>query len=172
MTIVATPAAELDRRALRSILGGFATGVVIVTATIEGEPSGMTANSFTSVSLDPPLVLVCFDPRGRTFQAVESGRRFVVNILDRDQGELSDRFARPGDDHFDGLDHDVDDAGVPVLRGGLGHLSCEVEMIHTAGDHEVVIGRLCSAAPRSGRPLLFHRGRYGELIESDGNQDG
>lgn len=149
-----------DAATFRSAMGGFATGVAIVTtATPEGVRHGMTVNSLTSVSLEPLLLLVCLSRGTRTADAVARRGRFVVNILRERQDWLSDRFARPGEDHFEGVavveyDH------LPVLCGTLGYIVCNTLALHEAGDHDIVVGAVEVAVVERGSPLVFFRGTY------------
>jgi flavin reductase (DIM6/NTAB) family NADH-FMN oxidoreductase RutF len=160
----------VDASLLRAVMGGFATGVTVVTTAMDGERHGMTANSLTSVSLDPPLILVCFARNARTAEAVVTRGAFVVNILDRAQEALSNRFAKRGEDHFAGVEVAETDDGLPLLPGGIGHLVCDVHGVHEAGDHDIVLGLVREADTTSGAfPLLFFRGRY-DTVTGRGSQ--
>lgn len=150
----------VDGAVLRAVMGSFTTGVAIVTARHDGADHGMTVNSLTSVSLDPPLVLVCLASDSRTAQAVRSAPAFAVNLLSRDQMTLSNRFARQGLDHFEELVVERADGDIPILLGGLGYLVCGVRDVHPGGDHLVVIGEVRRCCARDGEPLVFYRGRY------------
>jgi flavin reductase (DIM6/NTAB) family NADH-FMN oxidoreductase RutF len=151
----------LDPTTYRKVIGGFATGVSVITTEIDGIRHGMTANSLTSVSLDPLLLLVCFDRDSRTAQAALQRGAFLVNLLSEEQQDLADRFARAGADHFAGLELEPGYDGLPALPGGLGWLACEVDNVHSGGDHIIAVARVVSAEAREGEPLLFFRGRYG-----------
>lgn len=145
----------------REVMGGFATGVAVVT-TADGESlQGMTVNSLTAVSLDPMLLLVCLTRGSRSAQSVASAGAFVVNLLGHDQRDVSNMFARPGEDHFRGLDITLTDEGLPVLPGGLGHLVCRVFRVDDGGDHVIVLGEVLHAERGDGEPLVFYRSRYG-----------
>jgi flavin reductase (DIM6/NTAB) family NADH-FMN oxidoreductase RutF len=159
------PHSTLDRKDLRAAFGGFATGVTVVTTEDDGVLHGMTANSFTSVSLDPPLLLLCFQHGSRTVDAVEHRHEFIVNVLDHTQAWLSHRFARRTDEPFSNVRYRLDDHGLPVLSGGVGHFACEVDSTHVAGDHVIVIGAIRRAELLERRPLVFYRGRYRHLTE-------
>lgn len=152
-----------DPRAFRNVMGVFATGVAVVTTEADGVAQGMTVNSLTSLSLDPPLLLACLTRGSRTAEAVVRRGAFVVNLLTRAQRHLSDRFARPGHAHFEGLDVERTTSGLPALQGSGGRIECEVEAVHPGGDHVIVVGQAmaCIASPAS--PLLFYRGRYHRL---------
>jgi flavin reductase (DIM6/NTAB) family NADH-FMN oxidoreductase RutF len=157
----------VDGRRLRDAMGRFATGVAIVTVEDAGRLHGMTVNSLTSVSLDPPLILVCPARRTRTATAIQARGAFVVNILADRQDELSNRFARPGgDERFAGIDVRVNAYGLPELPA-LGHLTCRVHEIHDGGDHHIVVAEVLETHIRERRPLIFHRGRY-DTLTGDG----
>ena len=156
---------SVDQRHFRDAMGHFATGVTVLTTRHEGEPHGMTANSVTSVSLDPMLILVCLMKDARTALAIQAAERFAVNILTEGQDELSQRFARPGQDHFEGLELMEGPHGLPLLPGCLAHLAAQVTEIVPAGDHDVVFGEVdhVHVNPNGGAPLLFFQGGYRTL---------
>ena len=145
----------------RQLLGRFATGVTVVTA-VDGQrrPFGMTASSLSSVSLEPPLILLAIEKIAAIHPVVTTGSRFVVNILAADQEALSRRFAQKGDDRFEGIGYAESPDGVPVLDGVLAHLECERWAIHDAGDHTLLIGRVTGGNAEDGRPLCYFRGGY------------
>lgn len=153
---------SLDPLEYRAVIGGFATGVTVVTAFHAGEPYAMTANSVTSVSLEPTLLLVCFMKGSRTGLAVRESGWFAVNILDDSQEGLSRRFASPElTTDFDGVEYVPGMQGAPLLSGGLGNVQCRVREVVEGGDHDIVIGDVLDAsAPPDGDPLLFFRGKY------------
>jgi 3,4-dihydroxy-2-butanone 4-phosphate synthase len=168
-------AAEPDRaartaaagRLMREVMGHFATGVTVVTArAADGSPIGTTANAISSVSLRPPLVLACLAESSLTLAGIRAEGRFAINVLSEHQRDHSARFAAKGAEaraHEVGFgDHAL---GVPVLPESLATIVCEVEAIHAAGDHEIVVGRARSLdrAELSTRPLLFYRGSYSGL---------
>ncbi len=156
---------SVDPRQFRDAMGHFATGVTVLTTRHEGELHGMTANSVTSVSLDPMLILVCLMKDARTALAIQAAERFAVNILTEGQDELSQRFARPGQNHFEGLDLMEGPHGLPLLPGCLAHLTAQVTEIVPAGDHDVVFGEVdhVHVNPNGGSPLLFFQGGYRKL---------
>lgn len=162
-----------DARQFRDAVGWFTTGVAIITTrSIEGEPVGITANSFGSVSLDPPLVQFSLDRRALSLTAFRSFGHFAVSILAEDQQGLSARFAKPGGDKWRDVDFETWGSGCPVLRGVLAALDCRTEAIHEGGDHLIFIGRVLRLeARRRGRPLLFSRGIYHALGERLGIAD-
>jgi len=154
----------------RRVVGSFATGVtVITTRDPEGRPKGFTANAFTSLSLDPPLVIVCVDKSSETYPALarEDGAVFAVNILADHQEELSRRFASKGGDKFGGVEFHEERTGAPILDGVLAHVECEVAQLFDGGDHTIVVGEVQNlgvnpeeADGPTARPLLFYRGKY------------
>lgn len=160
-----TPA-SFDSRHFRTVLGHFPTGVVIVTADGADGPVGMTIGSFTSVSLDPPLVAFLPATTSSSWQKVEAAGSFCVNILADDQADVCNRFASKDDDKFAGLDWTpAAGTGSPVLPDVLGWIDCEIDAVHEAGDHVIVVGRVLDlAAAESDRgPLLFFQGGYGRF---------
>ena len=150
-----------DARRLRDAFGAFATGVTVVTAVDGGGVRvGLTANSLTSVSLDPPLLLFCPARAASALPTLRATRRFAVNVLEAAQAPVADRFARRGVDRFaDATWHDL--AGLPVLGGALASFACTLEAEHDGGDHVVVIGRVEAMTASGGHdPLLYFRGAY------------
>jgi flavin reductase (DIM6/NTAB) family NADH-FMN oxidoreductase RutF len=154
----------VDPLEYRKVVGGFATGVTIVTAVHDDEPYGMTANSLTSVSLEPVLLLVCFIRGSRTGIAVKETGWFGVNILEAGQVELSNRFARTTSD-FDGVDYLEGPHGVPLFKESLGTIVCRVQRVIDGGDHDIVLGEVvdCARGNEGAAPLLYFRGAYREL---------
>jgi flavin reductase (DIM6/NTAB) family NADH-FMN oxidoreductase RutF len=151
----------LDSDRYRTVVGHFATGVAIVTCHGAEGPAGLTTNAITSLSLDPLLLLVCFDNGSRTLPAVRSSRRFAVNVLAADQGELAAVFAskRVARAKFEAVTHTVAH-GVPVLDGALAWLACDLRELLPGGDHTIGIGAVTHADAREGEPLVFFRGAY------------
>jgi len=147
-------------------MGLFATGVTIITTRDgAGQPFGLTANAVTSLSLDPPLLLICIDKKAETYPHFLDSGCFVVNILAGDQEELSRRFAKSGGDKFAGLPHSRNQAGVPILEGTLAHLECVIVETHEGGDHVIHVGRVEHAEARGGKPLCFFQGKYRHLAD-------
>lgn len=144
----------------RSALSRFATGVTVVTCLSERGPLGITANSFASVSLDPPLVLWSPAKSSSRHDAFVAADRFVVHILDAAQQALCRQFTRDGLD-FSGLSIETRDGGVPLIEGCLAHFECTKFASHDAGDHTVILGRVTEAAARLGDPLVFSGGALG-----------
>ncbi|WP_280530162.1 flavin reductase family protein [Nocardioides dongkuii] len=165
------PEAQAAARRFRDVLGRFASGVTVVTAMSGGEPVGMTCQSFSSVSLDPPLVLFVPAKTSRAWPLIQRSGRFCVNFLADGQAELSNQMASRGTDKFAGVAwHPAEVSGSPVLEGTLAHVDCSVHAVHEAGDHLVVIGRVLHLATSAEDPdqtdapaedpLLFYRGSY------------
>lgn len=148
----------------RKAMGCFATGVTIITVDQDGEVHGMTANAFTSVSLDPPLVLVCVDHRARTHAHLHARKRFGVNVLSSNQQAISEYYARSSEAHqhaeaigarFERTAH-----GTPVLEGALAYLECRLHTAQPAGDHTIFIAEVEHVEVREGEPLLYFRSQY------------
>ena len=149
----------------KKVLGSFATGVTIVTARVGERIHGMTVSAFTEVSLDPPLVLVCADKGSDTLPLIAEGKVFAVNILARDQDDLSNRFAskKNEDKRFDGLDYETGETGAPLIAGTVASLDCRVVAVHDAGDHVIYIGEVQDLRVSDREPLLYLRGSYGSF---------
>lgn len=159
---MATP---FDSRAFRRALGNFATGVTVITASdAAGRKVGVTANSFNSVSLDPPLVLWSIDKRSRSHAVFEAAGHFAVNVLAVDQVELSNTFARPGDDRFAGIEHESGEGGAPLLPGCSARFRCEKFQQIDGGDHWILIGRVLAFDDLGRSPLLYHQGGYSRVL--------
>ena len=151
-----------DPRTLRQALGAFTTGVTVVTASGPDGPVGMTANSFASVSLDPPLVLWSPAKSSTRHSAFVGAEHFVIHVLSADQDELSASFTRGGRG-FEAVEWHRNEDGVPVIAGTLARFECARAALHDGGDHTIVIGRVLRAAHREGEPLCFSRGSYGRF---------
>jgi flavin reductase (DIM6/NTAB) family NADH-FMN oxidoreductase RutF len=145
----------------REVMGRFATGVTVVTATSPDGPVGMTANAVCSLSLEPLLLLVCFDNEARTLPVVRETGRFGVNVLRADQEDLARLFASktPESEKFAGIPHTVHD-GIPVIEGVLAWVGCRLERLIPGGDHTIGIGAVEAAEAGQGEPLLWFRGSY------------
>jgi flavin reductase (DIM6/NTAB) family NADH-FMN oxidoreductase RutF len=159
---------SLDPVMFRRVTGAFATGVTVIA--VERDPGvvhGMTANSFTSVSLDPLLILVCVDHDARLLSFLKAQRRFGVSILREGQQALSEYFAKteqtPEEDALLGIRYRWTSTGIPLLDGTLAELACNVVGEHPAGDHTIFLGKVESMESHDGKPLLFHRGQYRRL---------
>ena len=152
----------LDHSELRDALGCFATGVTVVTTMTPQGPLGMTANSFASVSLDPPLVLWSPARKSARFPAFEAAAHFAIHVLAEDQRALSDRFAREGL-NFEGLDYNSGLGGAPLLPGCAARFECAHAAGHDGGDHLIVVGEIRRMTCSGTRPLIYHRGAYTAL---------
>lgn len=153
--------AQAAARAYRDVLGQYASGVTVVTTMLGGVPVGMTCQSFTSVSLDPPLVAFLPMRTSRAFAAIRQSRRFCVNFLAAEQTEVSNSFASRAEDKFDGVTWRPTSQGMPRLEDTVGWVDCTVQDVHEAGDHYLVIGKVEDLGQgEATRPLLFHQGRY------------
>ena len=154
--------ARLDPARFREIMGHYPTGVTVVTALHrDGTPFGLTANSVTSVSLDPPLVLVCVSEKSSSLGAILASGAFAVNVLGAGAATTAVRFAEVDtEQRFDGVGYTVGDGGSPILDGVVAWLSCTLYRTFEAGDHLILVGRVRGADAAGGDPLLFVRGRY------------
>ncbi|GAA0788771.1 flavin reductase family protein [Marinobacterium sediminicola] len=161
----ASLAPAIDPRELRDALGLFATGVTVVTAPGNGEqPVGITANSFSSLSLEPPLVLWSLAMRSPNLDAFEEGKPFAINILQRDQEALALQFARPMEDKFHNVEYELNNRQVPLLQGAQAQLECTVEFTRVLGDHLLIVGRVEAMQTEPSEPLLFYRGAFAQLV--------
>jgi flavin reductase (DIM6/NTAB) family NADH-FMN oxidoreductase RutF len=152
---------EVDRRtAFRRAVGSFPTGVCVLTAQHGERPAGMTLNSFTSVSLEPLLVLASLAHGARTLEAVRASERFAISILHRGQSEIALEFAARGAAFPADRVHRLDDGSL-VVRHALAYLLCDLEELVPAGDHDLAIGRVRDFEATPGEPLVFHGGRFG-----------
>jgi flavin reductase (DIM6/NTAB) family NADH-FMN oxidoreductase RutF len=154
-----------DPRTLRDALGCFATGVTVVTCLgADDKPAGLTVNSFTSVSLDPPLLLVCLHKMAASAAALTEASHFAVNVLQTGQQPASIRFSTRDEDRFGTTPWSCGEAGAPILRDSLGVFECRHHALHDGGDHHILIGEVVKASFDAGLdPLLFFRGRYRRL---------
>jgi flavin reductase (DIM6/NTAB) family NADH-FMN oxidoreductase RutF len=149
------------QRQLRDAFGRFATGVTVITALLpDGRRTGLTVNSFTSLSLEPAMILWNLRSASPSVPAFAKGRAFAVNVLATAQQHISQRFCRPAEDKFAGLDYATGVDGVPVLAGSLAAFECRVEDTVVCGDHRIVIGRVLAAHFGEGDPLIYSQGRY------------
>lgn len=156
-------APSFDTREFRQALGRFATGVTIVTArSADGLPIGLTANSFNSVSLDPPLVLWSLSLKASSMAAFATGSHYAIHILAAGQRDLADRFASRGlRERFDGVPHRDSPAGVPLIEGAVATFECFNRSQYREGDHVIFVGEVERCAVQAGAtPLIFHGGRY------------
>jgi flavin reductase (DIM6/NTAB) family NADH-FMN oxidoreductase RutF len=154
-----------DPRTLRDALGSFATGVTVVTClTPDGSPAGLTVNSFTSVSLNPPLLLVCLAKPAASAAALIEASHFAVNVLQTGQQPASIRFATRDEDRFGTTPWACGEAGAPILKDSLGVFECERHAVYDGGDHHILVGQVTKASfDTSLDPLLYFRGSYRRL---------
>lgn len=139
----------------------FPTGVTVVTSVREGEPRGLTVSAFSSVSIDPPLVLICINREARSYLFISESKVFCVNILSGDQQQLAERFtSKIRQNQFEGVPCEVGSTGVAIISGTVAHLECEVAEEHHAGTHSIFIGRVISCASRPGSPLGYYNGAF------------
>lgn len=161
-----TSTLSIDPPRFRTLLGQFASGIVLVTGSDRDGPVGFTCQSFYSVSLDPPLVSFCVGCASTSYPRIRQGGGFAVNVLTRDQHALAGRFAQTGADRWAGVAWRPSPAGNPLVEGALGWLDCTIVAEHPAGDHFIVVGRVESLgddADRPAEPLVFFRGEYRSL---------
>ncbi|HWC75901.1 MAG TPA: flavin reductase family protein [Blastocatellia bacterium] len=148
----------------RHALARFASGVTVVTCrSSQGDLRGITVSAFSSVSLDPPLVLVCIDRRASIHDLLEEGSHFAVNFLCDNQETISRRFASKDADRFDGVGYSEGQTGAPLIEGALGHLECRVVHSYPGGDHTIFVGEVEASSAGDQKPLLYFRGGYANL---------
>jgi 3-hydroxy-9,10-secoandrosta-1,3,5(10)-triene-9,17-dione monooxygenase reductase component len=155
----------IDSARFRQVLGHFPTGVTVITATTGDGPAGLAVGSFFSVSLDPPLVAFCAAKTSSSYPKIEEAGHFVVNILAEDQEDICRVFASKGVDKFNGIGYRASPGvGAPILTGVLAWIDCEIDTVHEAGDHWIVLGRVLDLeVAHEGGPLVFFRGGYGRV---------
>jgi flavin reductase (DIM6/NTAB) family NADH-FMN oxidoreductase RutF len=160
--------AGLDRALFKQTMSRFASGVTVVTMQVDGVAHGMTASAFCSLSLEPPLVLVCVGKNQKSHKLLAAARRYVVNILDASQERISTYFAasRPGGkDEMASIPTRPGPAGVPYIEGCLAYVDCRVTSVLPGGDHDIFVGEVerLEIDPAREDPLLYYRGEYGRL---------
>ena len=153
----------VDQDVFRDVIGRFASGVTVITTTEQGRDHGTTASAVSSLSMDPPMVLVCLNRTSDTQAAILSSGVFGVNILAEDQDRIAYKFAKKGEDKFDGVAVDRGATGVPLVRDALAHIECEVKETVAGGTHTVFLAEVQQAAGREGPPLTYFRGKFGRL---------
>ena len=149
----------------RKICGQFATGVTVLTTTSNGEVHGITVNSFTSVSLDPPLILFCIDKKARFNTPLTAEKSLAINILSEEQQEISNRFANPSmtsEERFSGLQL-LSDYANPVFDDNVGVLTAQLQKTHDGGDHWIYIAKVIEGQSFAGNPLLYYSGSYSKV---------
>lgn len=157
-----------DKETFRHVIGHFASGVTVLTTRDGDEDHGATASAVSSLSLEPPMLLVCLNTRGSTQRAIHSSGLFGVNILDEDQGVVAERFASPRGQKFDGLHLQRGEGGVPLLADSLAYCECRVSDAVLAGTHRVFLADVVRAVAREGSPLTYFRGSFGRFeVEQD-----
>lgn len=155
---------QLDGRELRNALGRYATGVCLITTVSKnGEPLALTANSFSSVSLDPPLVLWSLQNNSDVFDIYSKAEHYAINVLSDGQQDLSTRYARKGDHLLEEGHYQLGETGAPLIDGALLSLECSLDASHPGGDHIILVGRVDAMHVAEGDPLLFYGGAYRAL---------
>lgn len=161
---VAMTTSQIDSKAFRNALGQFPTGVTVVTTLdAEGNKIGMTANSFSSVSLDPMLVLWSIARSSKAFDAFTQAEHFAIHILNAQQKQVSSQFASNCDDRFAGVETVAGHGGIPLLTDYSAVFQCKLEQRYEGGDHVILVGRVVDFDNRALPPLIFHAGRYADL---------
>ena len=158
---------KLSSEEFRDVIGSFASGVTVVTTSVDGKPQGTTASAVSSLSLDPPMLLICMNVESATGKAIKQSGAFAVNILGEDHHHHAQRFASKGEDKFDGVEIDFGAHGQPLIVDALAHLVCDVTEQVTAGTHIVFIAEVHEATARPGAPLAYFRGQCGRLTMAD-----
>lgn len=155
---------SFDSMKFRGVIGCYPTGVAVITSAFDGSEVGIAVNSFTSVSLDPPLVAFCPQKTSGTWARIAKAGRFCVNILADDQSDQCRRFAGVGGKRFEGLDYAYSDTGLPIIDGVIGWIECTIHSVSDAGDHFIVVGLVQDLEHiRDADPLVFFRGNYRQI---------
>ena len=154
----------MDPREIRNVMGHFATGVTVITTKDKsGTPQGITANAFTSLSMDPPMVLICIDKKANCYDCFEESNVFAVNFLGEHQEHLSTRFATKGIEKFEGIEWRRGEHDEPLLEDAIGYVTCTIKHSYEGGDHTIYLGQILTAEASGDRPLLFFKGKYHRL---------
>jgi flavin reductase (DIM6/NTAB) family NADH-FMN oxidoreductase RutF len=153
----------IDDAGFKHALSHFASGVTVVTTEHDGTPYGLTVASFASVSLHPPLVLVCVEKSAKSHDAIAAARVFGVSILNQSQADVSNRFASRADDKFAGFETRRGELGVPLIEGAICALECRVHAQLSGGDHSIFVGEVVDARTSEGAPLVYYRSGYREI---------
>jgi flavin reductase (DIM6/NTAB) family NADH-FMN oxidoreductase RutF len=151
----------VDDALFKAALSHFASGVTVVTTQLDGKPYGMTVASFASLSLRPPLVLICIEKSVKTHDAIAASQKFGVSILSKHQQDISNRFASRSDDKFSGVD--VVQRSVPLISGALTTIECNVTEQLPGGDHTIFVGEVVAVETREGAPLVYYRSAYHDI---------
>ena len=156
---------DIDDRAFRNAMGNFCTGIVVASGSVDGTPVGFAAQSFVSLSLDPPLVALCPGKNSSSWPKIRDSGSFCINILGADQKPVCDAMATSGGDKFAQIQWQPGVTGSPVIGGVLGYVDCDLEAEHDAGDHTIAVGRVrdFKILDEQRGPLLFFRGAYGDF---------
>ncbi len=155
---------SFDRRSFRNALGGFPTGIVVVTAGEGSNLRGITVNSFTSVSLEPPLILWCIAKSSRRYDLFTNATEFTVSVLSED-GRAAAEVIAAGEGELAGVALEACETGPAAIAGAVAVFECSREVLHDGGDHVIIVGRVHNFRQRDGAPLTFLRGRYGKISE-------
>jgi len=155
---------SFDQREFRNALGCFPTGIAVITANVGDNVVGITVNSFSSVSLNPPLLLWCIDKRSDRFSMFIGAESFTISLLCTSHRDISSRLAKPGEHRLDGIELIQTELGAPALREALAYFECTRYAVHDAGDHAILVGRVRHfSRQETGAPLIFFKGKYGDL---------
>ncbi|MEO3792459.1 flavin reductase family protein [Nonomuraea sp. B10E15] len=160
-------AVMIDSARLRRALGHYPTGVVVVAALADGEPHGFTVNSFTSVSLDPPIVSFCAAHTSTTWPYIRAAGAFTISMLSAGQERVCQSFSKKGADRFSGVGWTVNGSGHPAITGAVAWIDCMLDSCHLVGDHELILARVIDLTTNDAAgddPLVFHRGRLGRVL--------
>lgn len=150
-----------DPNAFKTVMRHFPTGVTVVTSMRGDEPRGVTVSAFASVSMDPPLVLICINREARSYLFISESKIFCVNFLSGDQRDLAERFSgKRREKQFEGVEYARDETGAAILKGCVAYLDCEVAEEHHAGSHSIFIGRVVACGSRPGSPLGYYNGGF------------
>jgi flavin reductase (DIM6/NTAB) family NADH-FMN oxidoreductase RutF len=161
--------ATVQSDAFREVMGGVATPVSVITSAIDGVPHGTTVSAFSSLSLEPAMILICLDLKSELLAMILQSQRFGVNVLDSGGSDIAMAFARKGGDKFASATWFYSD-GLPRLEGAAGWLACSVDNMITAGDHVIITGLATEAASREGEPLTYYRRSFGTHARFEGGQ--
>lgn len=161
-----TETTTIDAATFRKVLGSYPTGVCVITALKDEKPVGLVVGSFTSVSLDPPLVGFFPDKSSTSWPLVEKAGHFAVNVMGADQKSVTNAVTARGEAKFAGVEYVVSDHGLPIIANSIAAIECKLHSVTEAGDHLFVLGEVLRLETvREDEPLLFHRGRYGSFVE-------
>jgi flavin reductase (DIM6/NTAB) family NADH-FMN oxidoreductase RutF len=158
--------AHVEQALFRDVIGRFASGVTVITTAVDGRDFGTTASAVSSLSLDPPMLLMCLNRTSETGAAVAEAGWFGVNILAHDQADIAGRFARKGADKFEGVEVVRGSCGMPLISGALAQLECRIAETATGGTHTVFMGEVHRASAADGEPLTYFRGRFGRFEDT------